>query len=189
MVGRGVLGDVTRVELCSSAQEQFDVFCTMSLVPLGQLYGSKLCAALDRQHPRDLFDVKLLFENEGLNVEIKEGLLFGLLISNRPTHEIFAPNLIDQRVAFENQFEGMSAYDFTYADNRERLLKAVMASLNEYDRSLLIGFNRLEADWSIYPYQDFPSVKRKILNLNKFKRNDPDNYEKHLNRLERQLER
>jgi len=98
MVGRGVLGGITKVELCSAAQEQFDAFCSVSMVPLGQLYGGKLCAALDRQHPRDLFDVKLLLENEGFNQEIKEGLIYGLLSGGRPTHEMLAPNLIDQRL-------------------------------------------------------------------------------------------
>ena len=32
------------------------------------LYAGKLCAALDRQHPRDLYDVKALLENEGIGV-------------------------------------------------------------------------------------------------------------------------
>ncbi|MFT6099509.1 MAG: hypothetical protein ACJAYF_002056 [Arenicella sp.] len=127
-----MLGGITRVEFCSAAQEQYDVFCTVPMVPLGQIYGGKLCAALDRQHPRDLFDVKLLLENEGLNTEIKAGLIYGLLSGNRPTHEMLAPNAIDQRIAFENQFEGMTAHDFTYDDyenTRNLLLKTVMESL------------------------------------------------------------
>lgn len=157
------------------------------MVPLGQLYGGKLCAALDRQHPRDLFDVKLLLENEGLNQEVKDGLIYGLLSGSRPTHEMLAPNLIDQRMAFENQFEGMTAHAFTYADyqeTRDLLHKLVLESLSESDRRFLIGFNRLEPDWSIYPYQDFPSVKWKMLNLEKFKRDVPASYEKQLNELE-----
>src|SRR5690606_34438771 len=58
MIDRGVLGAVEKVPLCERAQEEFEAFCAMPLVPLAQLYGGKLCAALDRQHPRDLFDVK-----------------------------------------------------------------------------------------------------------------------------------
>jgi predicted nucleotidyltransferase component of viral defense system len=190
MVGRGVLGAITRVELCSAAQEQYDVFCIVPMVPLGQIYGGKLCAALDRQHPRDLFDVKLLLEREGLNTEIKAGLIYGLLSGSRPTHEMLAPNAIDQRIAFENQFEGMTTHDFTYEDyenTRRLLLKTVMKSLNESDRKFLIDFNKLEPDWSVYPYQYFPSVKWKLLNLEKFKRNDPDGYKRHLSQLERQM--
>ena len=190
MVGRGVLGDIARVELCSAAQEHYDVFCTVPMVPLGQIYGGKICAALDRQHPRDLFDVKLLLENEGLNTEVKAGLIYGLLSGNRPTHEMLAPNTIDQRIAFENQFEGMTAHDFAYGDyenTRNLLLKTVMESLNESDRKFLIDFNKLEPDWSLYPYQEFPSVKWKMLNLKKFKTNKLDRYARHLSQLETQL--
>lgn len=190
MVGRGLLGDAVKAPLCSEAQEQFDVFCSVPMVPLGQLYGGKLCAALDRQHPRDLFDVKLLLENEGFNQEIKEGLIYGLLSGSRPTHEMLAPNLIDQRSAFENQFEGMTAHKFTYADYEETralLHKLALEKLSESDRYFLIGFNRLEPDWSVYSYQNFPSIKWKMLNLEKFRRNDPENYDKHLSQLETQL--
>jgi hypothetical protein len=190
MVGRGVLGEAVKPHLCDAAQEEFDAFCSVPMVPLGQLYGGKLCAALDRQHPRDLFDVKLLLENEGFNQEIKEGLIYGLLSGGRPTHEMLAPNLIDQRLAFENQFEGMTTHAFTYDDYEETralLHKLALESLSESDRDFLIGFNRLEPDWSVYPYQDFPSVKWKMLNLEKFSRNDPEAYRNHLDQLERIL--
>jgi len=190
MVGRGLLGETVKAHLCDAAQEQYDAFCSVPMVPLGQLYGGKLCAALDRQHPRDLFDVKLLLENEGFNQEIKEGLIYGLLSGSRPMHEMLAPNLIDQRSAFENQFEGMTAHKFTYADYEETrvlLHKLTLEKLSESDRYFLIGFNRLEPDWSVYPYEDFPSIKWKILNLEKFRRNDPDSYKRHLNQLENQL--
>ena len=190
MVGRGLLGEAVKAHLCDAAQEQFDAFCSVPMVPLGQLYGGKLCAALDRQHPRDLFDVKLLLENEGFNQEIKEGLIYGLLSGGRPTHEMLAPNLIDQRLAFENQFEGMTTHAFTYADYEETrvlLRKLVLERLSESDRDFLLGFNRLEPDWSVYPYQDFPSVKWKMLNLEKFRRNDPEAYRNHLDQLEKIL--
>lgn len=39
---------------------------------LHDLYSGKLVAALDRQHPRDLFDVQLLLENEGLDDDLVE---------------------------------------------------------------------------------------------------------------------
>lgn len=193
MVGRGLLGAVEKMPLCERAQEEFDVFCVMPLVPLGQLYGGKICAALDRQHPRDLFDVKLLLENEGLTDEIKRGLVFGLISSNRPTHEMLDPNVQDQRVAFENQFAGMSAIAFSYDDYEEvrrMLIERVRSALNVQDRTFLLSFNQLEPNWSIYDYQgfssvkDFPSVKWKLLNLEKFKRENPDAYRQQLNELE-----
>jgi predicted nucleotidyltransferase component of viral defense system len=187
MVGRGLIGETTKAQLCEAAQEQFDAFCAVPIVPLGQLYGGKLCAAMDRQHPRDLFDVKLLLENEGFTDDIKRGFIFGLVGSNRPTHEMLNPNLLDQRMAFENQFEGMSAIEFSYDEyetTRLQLIETIQSGLNENDKAFLLSLNRLEPDWSIYDYQNFPSVKWKLLNLEKFKKENPENYQQQLNKLE-----
>lgn len=187
MVGRGLIGEATKGQLCEAAQEQFDVFCAMPIVPLGQLYGGKFCAAMDRQHPRDLFDVKLLLENEGFTDDIKRGFIFGLVGSNRPSHEMLNPNLLDQRMAFENQFEGMSAIEFGYDEyetTRLQLIETIQSGLNEDDKAFLLSFNRLEPDWSIYDFQEFPSVKWKILNLEKFKAENPETYQQQLSKLE-----
>jgi predicted nucleotidyltransferase component of viral defense system len=191
MVGRGLLGEPNKVPLCEAAQEQFDAFCAMPLVPLAQLYGGKLCAALDRQHPRDLFDVKLLLENEGFTDEIKQGFILGLVSSNRPTHEMLDPHLLDQRRAFENQFEGMTTIEFSYDDyeaTRLQLIETVKASLSEEDKAFILSLNRLTPDWSIYDYQNFPSVKWKLLNLEKFKKDNPEAYQQQLRELESILE-
>lgn len=138
MVGRGLLGPATQRALCSSAQEEYDVFCAVPIVPIDQLYGGKLCAALDRQHPRDLFDTKLLLEGIGLTDEIKRGFIFSLISSNRPTHEMLEPNLLDQQAAFENQFDGMSNLAFSYADyevTRDMLIDTINRNLNELDKN------------------------------------------------------
>ena len=187
MVGRGLIGDITRAQLCEAAQEQFDVFCVMPIVSLAQMYGGKLCAALDRQHPRDLFDVKLLLENEGFTNEIKRGFIFGLISSNRPTHELLDPNLLDQRTALENQFEGMSSIEFSYDDyeiTRLKLIETIKGSLDSADKAFLLSVNRLRPDWSIYDFEDFPSVKWKLLNLDKFKKDKPEAYAQQLAELE-----
>lgn len=186
MVGRGLLGPTKKLPLCSAAQEQYNVFCAMSVVPLGQLYGGKICAALDRQHPRDLFDTKLLLENIGFTDEIKRGFIFALISSNRPTNEMLAPNLLDQRAAFENQFEGMSNVVFSYTDfeaTRVKLIETVRRSLNEADKQFLLSFNGLEPDWSVYDYHQFPSVKWKLMNLAKFKKESPEVYQLQMEKL------
>jgi predicted nucleotidyltransferase component of viral defense system len=186
MVGRGLIGEAIKAPLCEAAQEQFDVFCAMPLVSLAQLYGGKICAALDRQHPRDLFDVKLLLDNEGFTDEIKHGFLFGLVSSNRPTFELLDPHLLDQRTAFENQFEGMSAIEFSYDEyeaTRLQLIETIQSSLNESDKAFLLSLNGLEPDWSIYDFEVFPSVKWKLLNLEKFKTESPETYQQQLSEL------
>lgn len=187
MVGRGLIGEAQQVTLCEAAQTEFDVFCVMPLVPLAQLYGGKICAALDRHHPRDLFDVKMLLEGEGITDDIKRGIIYGLVSSNRPTHEMLAPNLLDQRAAFENQFEGMSAVELNYGDfeaARNWLTDAIRTSLDDRDVSFLLSINRLEPSWSIYDFQDFPSVRWKLRNLERFRQENPDAYHDQLAQLE-----
>src|SRR6187455_587735 len=105
---RGVISDVTDMDLCKSAQKEYEAYCNMPIVPIGQLHGGKICAALDRQHPRDIFDVKYILKNEGLNDEIKAGLMYCLLSSARPLHELLNPHFQDQGEAMENQFDGMT---------------------------------------------------------------------------------
>lgn len=191
MVGRGVIDDTdNKMPLCELAQEQFDAFCAINVVPLAQLYGGKICAALDRQHPRDLFDIKLLLEENKYSEEIKRGFIYSLACSNRPTHEMLDPNLIDQRSTFENQFQGMSKIEFTYDDfeqTRLELIEKVKASLSEDDKRFLLSLNRLEPDWSIYDFEQYPSVKWKLLNLQKFKESRSDDHQQHLVLLEKVL--
>jgi hypothetical protein len=154
------------------------------------MHGGKLCAALDRQHPRDLFDTKLLLENVGFTDEIKRGFMFALISSNRPTHEMLEPNLLDQQTAFENQFEGMSDLAFSYGDyeaTRDRLIDTIRRNLNKSDKQFLLSFNRLKPDWSVYDYQCFPSVKWKLSNLVKFKEDNPESFQRQLHRLEELL--
>ena len=104
------------MQLCQKAQASFEAFCVMSVISHGQLFGGKIVAALDRQHPRDLFDVKYLLEKEGFTDEIKQGFLLCLLCSDRPINEVIKPNFQDQRSAFSNQFAGMTDEQFTYEE-------------------------------------------------------------------------
>ena len=191
MVGRGVIDEEDNtMPLCDLAQEQFDVFCAINVVPLAQLYGGKICAALDRQHPRDLFDVKLLLEENKYSDEIKRGFIYSLICSNRPTHEMLAPNMIDQKATYENQFQGMSEIEFTYDDFEQirlELIETVKANLDENDKRFLLSLNRLEPDWSIYDFEQYPSVKWKLLNLQKFKNSRPDDHQHHLTLLDELL--
>lgn len=72
LVNRGALEESKDMQLCQKAQSTFEAFCVMPVISHGQLFGGKIVAALDRQHPRDLFDVKYLLEKEGFTDEIKK---------------------------------------------------------------------------------------------------------------------
>ncbi len=180
LVGRGTLLSPQTMILCDKAQDEFDVFCAMPIMPIGQLYGGKICAALDRQHPRDLFDVKYLLANEGFTENVKTGFLLSLLSSDRPIHEIIKPNLQDLRLTMKNHFEGMSTEPFTYDDfetTRENLIAIIHQNLKRQDKKFLLSVKALKPDWSIYNFESFPAIKWKLQNLKKLKETNPKKHE------------
>jgi predicted nucleotidyltransferase component of viral defense system len=65
-VMRGTVQPVRRASLTPSARDVLMADLDIPVVSLDDVYGGKLVAALDRQHPRDLFDVMQLFANEGI---------------------------------------------------------------------------------------------------------------------------
>ncbi|MGJ8548373.1 nucleotidyl transferase AbiEii/AbiGii toxin family protein [Winogradskyella wichelsiae] len=187
---RGLLGDTRTLVLCNKAQEDFDVFCSIQGVSFGQLYGGKIVAALDRQHPRDLFDVKDLLDNEGFTKEIKEGFIFTLLSSKRPIKEVLFPNLINQEQAFENQFMGMTERLFSYADferTREKLIEDIQEELTESDKKFIVNFENTSPDWSVYDFEKFPAIQWKLQNLQSLKESNPEKHTFNMKELKRLL--
>ncbi len=184
---RGYLQEPRLMTVTNKVQSEFGLFAAMNVISPGELYGGKICAALDRQHPRDLFDVQKLFENQGLTEEIKLGFIAALLGSNRPINEILSPNFQDQRVAFESQFSGMTNDPFSYEDFeaiRERLVKEIHQSLTDNDRKLLVSFKEGAPEWAHYPLeglQKMPSVMWKLQNVRTLMKNT----EKHTQQLDR----
>lgn len=179
LVGRGAIGECLERELCGAAQTEFDAYCAIRTVPFGQLYGGKLVAALDRQHPRDLFDVKLLLENEGLTGEIKAGLMLALMSSARPIHELLDPTPLDQRAVLQTHFDGMTATPFGYEDfeaARGALLAALPGILGPGDRSLLLGFCEAAPRWDELDFSRFPAVAWKLQNLENLRQKSPEKF-------------
>lgn len=179
LVNRGTLGKPKEMQLCEKAQKEFEVFCALPIVSLGQLFGGKIVAALDRQHPRDLFNVKYLLEKEGFTQEIKEGFLLCLLCSDRPINEVIMPNFQDQQSALANQFSGMTNEIFSYSEYetiRKELVVTIQNNLTREDRQFLLGFKNLTPDWSRYDFQHFPAIRWKLQNLQKLKDSNPNKY-------------
>jgi predicted nucleotidyltransferase component of viral defense system len=191
LVMRGTLTAPVKMKLCQKAQNEFEAFIAIDIVPIGQLYGGKICAALDRQHPRDLFDIKYLLENEGFTNEIREGLLLCLLSSDRPINELICPNFQDQHSALDNQFAGMSEEAFSYEQYeavRTKLIKTVHENLTKEDKEFLLSFKNVTPDWSIYNFEKFPAVAWKLQNLKKLKESNPYKHAKQYEDLKQKLE-
>ena len=157
------------------------------IVPYSQLYGGKIAAALSRQHPRDLFDCKYMacasFD------EIKNGLMFSLLGSDKPIIESLQPNPINQEEALKNQFEGMSSTAFNYEDYelaRKVLLKNVNTCLTNTDKNFLISFESGIPDWSkccAGDLSNYPSIKWKRQNIEAFRKQNQEKFNRGLEKL------
>lgn len=88
---RGVLYPFKAMPLNKKVSSEFEKEFEIQISSLPDLYGGKISAALDRQHPRDLFDVKLLLENEGISQDIITGFLVYLMSHKRPPNELLRP--------------------------------------------------------------------------------------------------
>lgn len=97
-------------DLCAKTQQQFQTAVRLQTLNVADLYGGKLCAALDRQHPRDLYDVHLLLKGAGVTPSIRRAFIIYLAGHNRPMNELLQPRLRDIATAYEEQFVGMTDY-------------------------------------------------------------------------------
>lgn len=186
-IKRGIIGPTIDLSLCNKAQVEFGMYCKARIVPVGQLYGGKIAAALSRQHPRDLFDYNYMEPDKIDN--LKRGFMFALLGSDKPFIESLAPHAINQQEALENQFRGMTDIPFTYENYetaREQLIAFINAMLNEEDKAFLVSFEEGNPQWEKSAYsdlRDFPSVQWKLLNVNKLKTQNPAKHWQEVDRL------
>jgi len=173
VVQRGLVFDIQQHSLCEAAEDEFEVSATINTLCSEELYGSKLTAALDRQHPRDLFDVKLLLENEGITERTRQAFVVYLACHPRPMHELLKPNLKDIAPAFESQFQGMPFIPITIGElenTRETLIQKINHELNEQERRFLLSIKKDEADWTLLPMSDIknlPAIQWKLQNIRK----------------------
>ncbi len=189
-INRGLIASARLMPLCEKAQEEFDSFCEVPVVSTEQLWGGKIIAALDRQHPRDLFDINNMLTTVGFTDDIKKGFIFFLLCSKRPIHEVLNPQLINQKAVFDNQFEGMTEQSFTYIEYeavRKLLVENILQNLTEDDKKFLLAFAKGEPNWNNVDYSTYPAVKWKLLNINKLKTSNPEKFKEQIALLEQQI--
>ena len=170
---RGSVGESIQRELSPAAQHHFGASARILTLAQEDLYGGKLCAALDRQHPRDLFDVKLLLSEDGITSTVRRAFVVYLASHTRPMHELLAPSLIDIWNAFDRQFLGMSRNPVTLddlLDSRRQLVALMGPSLDAAERHFLISMKSGDPDWDVLEIeglQNMPALQWKLLNIRK----------------------
>lgn len=170
---RGALHPTEDRILAPKAVEIFGRSATMRVVSPPDLFGGKLCAALDRQHPRDLFDVHGLYQHGGITDDIRRAFLVFLVSHDRPINELLTPNRKELRQVYADQFSGMTLEPVplaTLEETRERLIEEINAALTSAEREFLLSIKRLEPRWDLLGLpgiERLPGPQWKLYNLKK----------------------
>ena len=181
-VFRGTVLPVEMRRLGEAARKLFTTELSVPVLATPELYGSKLVAAMDRQHPRDLFDVRGLFGRGGLTADVIECFVCYLAGHNRPVHEVLFSRDQDISPAFENEFTGLTMNPVTLEELRQvrrRLKKELPTALTANQRQFLLGLVTGEPDWTLMncPHlSELPAIRWKLQNLARLKKSNPGKF-------------
>jgi hypothetical protein len=181
-VFRGTVLPVRRSALVEEAQNLFFADLEIPVLHPNELYGSKLVAAMDRQHPRDLFDVLELYRNGGLTNGIVECFVSYLAGHNRPVHEVLFANPTDIAAAHTNEFVGMTRETVSLDDLievRRKLFTELPSRLTESQRNFLLGLVECDPDWSLMAcghLDELPAIRWKQANLARLRDSNPEKF-------------
>jgi len=181
-VFRGTMLPVQARSLTPESRRLFTTEVHVPVLATDELYGSKLVAALHRQHPRDLFDVHCLFGTGGITDEMVECFVGYLAGHHRPLHEVLASRDHDLTSTYENEFKGMARMPISLealVASRDRLRQELDARLTANHRAFMLGLVAGEPDWNLMRcghLRELPAIRWKLQNLAKLRRTSPQKY-------------
>lgn len=194
-VFRGTLFAPTLGNLSVKAQELFSMSVQAPMLAIPELYGSKLVAAMDRQHPRDLFDVLQMNEKFGeLPQPFVDSFVAYLAGHNRPVHEVLFANFQPLDSVFRSEFQGMTAQPIEIQkllETRELLFETLPRSLTNSHKSFLLSLVRGDPQWGLMPFehlQELPALKWKIHNLDKLKKSNRPRFDQQYDFLSKRFD-
>jgi hypothetical protein len=179
---RGILHPIRTASLTAKARETLLADLELPVMSLEDVYGGKLVAALDRQHPRDLFDVMQLFAHEGITTGIRRAFVVYLACHNRPVHEVLFPVLHDIRQEYERSFQGMTTVPVGLSElleTRERLIHELHEQLDSNERQFLLSLVRNQPEWGLLGFkhlEELPGIRWKLRNLTQLAKANPKKF-------------
>lgn len=184
---RGCVYPPTVRRVCRKVEREYG-YTEMSIVSVPELFGGKICAALDRQHPRDLFDIQGLFSLVEQDANLIKGFLIMILGHNRPIHELLNPQAREQSEIFEKEFIGMTDMDFSYRDHIrvfKELVGFIQNGIQPY-KTFLLDFVSLKPDFSFLEIPNLdrlPAICWKLQNLVALKNTNPVKFDEQYEQL------
>ncbi|BDB29254.1 nucleotidyl transferase AbiEii/AbiGii toxin family protein (plasmid) [Cupriavidus sp. P-10] len=195
VVFRGTVLPVEHRPLCAKASDLFGVEFELPILAQDELYAGKLVAALDRQHPRDLFDVWQLYESGGITDGMVECFVVYLAGHNRPTPEVLLGNDKDLAAEYDRAFVGMTELPCsleTLLEARARLRQELPRRLTAAQKQFLCGLARAVPDWFLLQCRhaaEMPALRWKLSNLETFRKRRPSDFSAQAALLEAGLNR
>ena len=192
-VMRGTVHPVRISALTPTARDSLLADLEIPVVSLEEVYGSKLVAAMDRQHPRDLFDVMQLFAHEGITANIRRAFVVYLASHNRPVHEVLFPTLRNIEQEYERNFIGMTIEPVELSAllaARERMLRELQDGLDTDERAFLLSLVAGRPQWAllgIAHLEHLPGIRWKLHNLTQLERKSPRKFAEQSKALEQRL--
>lgn len=169
---RGCVFEPELMTVSSSTEQEFG-FAQMKVLSFSDLYAGKILAALDRQHPRDLFDVHLLMENEGISDGMRTALIVYLISHDHSPQSLLTPPPKDIRTVFETDFAGMTESTIPLeklAAVRDTLAEEVVSGMPESHKRFLVSFYKGEPEWDklgMDSLERLPAVRWRERNLDR----------------------
>lgn len=167
---RGTVFDPVMQDVAPAVEAKFG-FAEARMVSLPDLYAGKIMAALDRQHPRDLFDVRDLLAHEGVSDELRQAFIVYLISHGRPMAEVLRPTRKNIADEFARGFDGMTEVPVLLEDliaAREAIIATMTGEMPSAHRAFLKGFKRGTPEWDLLgiPHAAaLPAVRWKQHNL------------------------
>ena len=189
-VARGAVMPACALMTSDSVTKLFGLL-KMNVVSFEDVYAGKIAAALDRKHPRDLFDIMVLYENEGISDELFRVFMVYAASSHRPMHELLAPTIPVRRDWYDNLFQGMNLREVSLnalTETGKRLHKDVASRLTGTIATFLLSLHDAEPDFGLIGLPnaaELPAVRWKLLNLEKLKQKNPEKHAEQRKALER----
>jgi predicted nucleotidyltransferase component of viral defense system len=169
---RGCVFPPEKRSVSESVEEEFG-FAEIQIVSHSDLYAGKLVAALDRQHPRDFFDVRDLLADEGISDELRKAFVVYMLSHHRPMSEVLDPPRRDMTDDYEHGFIGMTDEPVSLAEleeTREEMIEKIVGAMPIEHKNFLIGFECGNPEWDLLGVSgaaDLPAVRWRQQNLDK----------------------
>jgi predicted nucleotidyltransferase component of viral defense system len=191
---RGAVNPHRTMALTKTASDALMADLEIPLLSSEDIYGGKLVAAMDRQHPRDLFDVMELLAGDGITPGIRRAFVVYLASHNRTLHEVLFPTAKDIALAYEQSFAGMTTEPGSIEElvkTRQRLFTELPASLDRNEIEFLRTLARAKPEWSLLgiPHlEELPAIRWKLQNLEKLARESPAKLTAQLDAFDRGLD-